>query len=270
MAAKNKGNKRRLVFAILSIIFSVLILLLTVSAISGVWMFHNVTINITSSALDEAKNIVQIGRNAIDRLEGGIVRTRQAVSEVALATERIGQDTDNRVLVSALLPSDKEQQLQTVAQQITDFQTFSRETVQAASGLGKTIDLLPFVSLPVPDQERIGDIDAKISSVREGLDELKNYVVQIREGIMVNVEQISNIALNIDNELGAVQQNLNQIDGQMAAIQTKADQLKQRLSIMLTVAAIIITLLAVWVGYGMILIIRLNWRRMRGSNKCDL
>lgn len=260
MASKSIAQR---IFAVVSIILSVLVLLLSVTGIAGGWVARSVAMDMATGVLDGVERLAQAGRDSIGRLDTELANVRHVVGEVEAAADRIAGEVEDKGLVLTLLPPEKEQELGASVQQVVDGLVSVREVLQAVVELRDTIDRLPFVTLPAPDQERVQAMQEGISSVRNGLDELKADIHQLREGTASEVSKISTAASNIDHELEMAQQDLAQADSRLVALQAEAGQLRQRISTLLTIAAAVITLLSAWVSYAMVVVIRRAWTDLR-------
>ncbi len=260
MASKSIAQR---IFSVVSIILSVLVLLLSIAGIPGAWLARSVGIDVATGVLDGVDQLAQAGRDSIGRQDSRLTNVRQMVGEVAGSADRIAREVENKGLVLTLLPPEKEQELAASAQQVADGLDSVQEVVQAALELGKTINRLPFVRLPAPEQEQVQAMKEGISSVRNGLDDLKADIRQLREGTASEVSKISSTASNIDHGLETAQADLAQVDSRLIALQAGAGQLKQRISTLLTIVAIVTTVLSAWVSYAMVVVIRRAWTDLR-------
>ncbi len=260
MASKSIAQR---IFAVASIILSVLVLLLSATGMPGAWVARSVAIDVATGVLDGVAHLAQAGQDRIGRLDTELTNVRQEVGEVEATSDRIAGEVEDKGLVLTLLPPEKEQELGASVQQVVDGLVSVREVVQAVIELRDSIDRLPFVSLPAPDQERVQAMEDGISSVRNGLDDLKADIRQLREGTASEVSKISTAASNINHELETAQQDLAQVDGRLVALQAEVDQLRQRIATLLTIAAVVTTLLLAWVSYAMVVVIRRAWMDLR-------
>ena len=150
MATKSTGQR---IFAVISIILSVLVLLLALAGIIGAWSGRSAAIEVTTGILKGVDQLAQTGRNGINRLDTRLNNLQTAVGEVEAAVDQVGQNVADKGLVMTLLPPEKEQQLEATAQQITDGLAAVKDVVQAVAELKQAIDRIPLVNLPEPEPE---------------------------------------------------------------------------------------------------------------------
>jgi chromosome segregation ATPase len=266
MSSKSTGQR---IFAVISIIISVLVLLLAVAGIVGTWAGRSPAIEVATGVLEGVDQLAQVGRNNIARLDTRLANLNNAVGEVEAAVDQIAQNVEDKGLVLTLLPPEKEQQLENTAQQISDGLASVRELIEAVVELKQTIERLPFVDLPEPDPERVQATAENISSVRESVDELRSDIRQFREGASGEISKISTAASNVSRRLSTSQENLAQLDGRLAELQSRANQLKERIPIYVTTVAVLLTLLLAWVSYALVVLIRRALANLRGQEEVD-
>jgi len=253
MSSTNTGKR---IFAVISIIISVLVLLLTVAGILGTWVARSTAIDVASGVLAGVDQLAQVGRDGIARLDTRLANLNEAVGEVEAAVDEIAQNVEDKGLVMTLLPPEKEQNLENTAQQISDGLTSVREVIEAVVELKQAIDRLPFVDLPEPDPERMEATEESINSIREGVDELKSGISQFREDASGGISKISMTASNVSDRLSTSQGNLAETDDRLAELQSSATQLEEQIPIYVTTVAVVLTLLLAWVIYALVMLIR--------------
>jgi hypothetical protein len=255
----------RRIFAVVSIVLSVVVLLLSVAGIIGTWWAYRPVIDVSTGVLEGVDQLAQVGREGIARLDTRLTELREVAVEVEEAADQVAQNVADKGLILTLLPPEKEQELQASAQQIADGLASFRDVVAAVIDLIDAVGQVPFVNLPEPDPERVAGLDEGISSIRASVTELETDIRQFREGAGANISEISAAAAEIDQRLGAAQENLAQVDGELARLQSDTGQLKERIPTLVTTAAVVITLLLAWSGYAMVVLIQQAWSGLRSG-----
>ena len=74
---------------------------------------------------------------------------------------------------------------------------------------------------------------------------------------------LSAAASDVDSRLGEAQDDLAAIDGQLGELQARIVTLKQRLATLLTVVALVLTLLFGWIVYALVRLIQQAWMSLR-------
>jgi len=184
-------------------------------------------------------------------------------NEIEAATDELAQNVADQGLVRTLLPPEKEQELQATTEQIADGLASFRDVVMAVVDLVDSVGQLPFVNLPEPDPERVATLEEGVSSIRTTVDELETDIRQFREGAGAEISEISAAAAELDQRLGTARERLAELDGELATLQTNANQLEQKIPILVTVIAVVLTLLLGWTTYGMVILIGRAWTGLR-------
>jgi hypothetical protein len=185
------------------------------------------------------------------------------VGTVQDAADQLAASTRDKGLILTLLPAETEQNLQASAQEVASVFAEIKGVVTAAREFVQAIDRLPFVNLPKPDPERVQDIEASLDSVRSDVEQIANDVRQFREDAAADISKVSNVAVGIDNELSAAQDDLAALDERLAEMQSNAEGLKRRVRFWLTLAAVLLTLLFAWVIYTLVVHILRAWADFR-------
>ena len=266
MSTKSTGQR---VFATISIIVSVLVLLLAVTGIIGTWVARSVAIDVSTGILTGVDQLAQVGRDGIGRLDTRVGNLNETVGEVEAAVDQIAQNVEDKGLVMTLLPPEKEQKLESTAEQISDGLDSVRGVIEAVVELKQAIDQLPFVDLPEVDSEKVQATAEGVNSIREGVGELKSGISQIRQDASAGISKISNVASKVSDRLTTSQENLAEIDGRLAELQSSAMQLGKQISIYATTVAVLLTLMSAWVIYAMVVLIRQALADLRGQKEVD-
>ena len=259
------GNKVwRRIWAITSIVLSVIALLLSVTAIVGTWIGRGAAIDVSHGVLGGIDGLAQVGRNGVSRVDAGVGEIRGVVITVEEAVDQISKNVEDKGLIKTLLPEEKEQELEASAQKIGQVFADIRGVFVSVIEFKQALDKIPFVSTPSLSKERVAALEEDINSVRSGVDELKDNVRQFREDAADEINKVSEAASNVDGRLGEAQDDLAEIDDQLADLQTGIDTLKRRLANLLTVVAVVLTLLFGWIAYALVRLIQQSWISLRG------
>jgi len=140
-----------------------------------------------------------------------------------------------------------------------------QELVAAGLQMYRTIDRMPFVNLPGPDPEQVDSIQATLDSVRSDVTEARSAIQEVRSGAAAKVDRVTNAVVMLSGRLQEGRDKLAALDSQLAAVQERADQLQQVIPTVLAIAAVLLTLFLVYVGYTQVEVIRLyvsKWQKL--------
>lgn len=253
MASKRTGRR---IFSVISIILSALVLLVAVSVIIGTWVARSAAIDTATHILEGVNQIAQAGRDDAARLDIRLTNLDRGIGEVDAAVDQLAQNVEERGLVLVLLPPEKEQELESTAQQISDMIASIKGAVEAVGELKQAIDRIPFVELPQIDPERVQATEAGIESVRSDVEELAADIRDFRENSSAEISRLSAPISRIRGRIETSQEKLGRIDNRLETLQNNVVQLKQRISFYVTTITVANTLLFAWVNYAMVVLIR--------------
>jgi chromosome segregation ATPase len=263
-ASNGSGNTVwRRVWAITSIVLSVIALLLSVTAIAGTWIGRSATVSVSHGVLSGVDRLAQVGREGVSRLDGRLGEVRGVVTTVEDAVNQISKNVEDKGLIVTLLPEEKEQELEAGAQEVRQVFADIRGVIESVIELKQAIDKIPLVSTPSLSEERLQALQEDVNSLRSGVDELKGNVRQFREGAAGEINKVSAAASDVDSRLGEAQDDLAAIDGQLGELQARIVTLKQRLATLLTIVALVLTLLFGWIVYALVRLIQQSWMSLR-------
>jgi chromosome segregation ATPase len=227
------------------------------------WVARSAAIDISIATLNGVDRLAQTGQDGIARLDTTLTRLNQQIAEVESAANQISQNVQDQGLVSTLLPSEKEERLQATVEQVSDGLTNIREVIQSALELAESINRLPFVDLPMLEPERVQALEEGLNSIRNGVAELKTDLQQFRERASTGISKISASVSALTQRLEGVQENLGRIDSWLADWQAKINQLKQTIPTLITISAVVISLLLGWIIYALVSLIQRTWSDLR-------
>ncbi len=252
------------VFAWISIVLAVIVLVLSAAGIIGTWVVGN---RVSTSAVELMVGVEKIagaGRTSIGNIRTNVGDIRSQVTAVQDATTKLSQNVNDKGLVMSLLPPEKEQELQSRVDTFNAKFAGIRETLEAAVELYRSINRLPFVKLPQPDKAKLENLATWVDNLDQTIQEIRTQVAAVRAGasdaigkVTAAVERANERLSNIDTELG-------NIDGQLATVQDTSRGLQRLIPIVYVVSSIVITLFLAWVIYSQVVVIRAARAKLRG------
>lgn len=263
MEKKESLSGWRRLWAVLAIIFSVVVLLLAVTGTVGVWVGRGVAIDFNDSLMDGIDQLAGVGRDGATRIGNGVGEIQTVVGEVESAVDEVAQSVSDKGLVMTLLPPEKEQKIVDAAEEVSEIAGTITSAVEAAFELYAAIDDIPLINLPKPDEAKVEALDANIQEMQDSVDQLAKDIQEFRDGAASEVGKISAAAGEVNARLDETNANLNGLDGELASLQTRAGDFKGRFRTMATIAAIVVSLTLIWVIYAMVILIMKYWAELK-------
>ncbi len=248
-----------------AIFISGLMILFCVVGIAGLWIteraLSNSVIQVLEAFVDITESMRQVPQGVNLKLE-----EMQAVStSISTAAEEISQKVTDKGLVLLLLPEEKEQNLFELSTSVRDRVSMLRETFSAGLDIYRTMNQLPFVNLPVPDQENVDQVGESIEAVQSAVNQLESEITTFRSGASDRIDRVRQGADLLTSRIDQSREQLADLDARLVVVQEELEELKQTLLRILILAAILITLLLAWVLYSQIELLRMYIPRWKAS-----
>lgn len=266
-AAPPAMSTGRRVWLIVSLILSVVVLLVAVAGTVGAWVARAEAIDLVTNVMTATEELATAGREGIARVDPVVADIRQVVGTVEDAANQIAQNVADEGLLLTLLPPEKAQELQALADRTRTTLTSILEVLDATANLVDAIASVPFVNLP--QAEQVGTLRQEVQGIISGVEQLAGDVRQFREDTAAQIGTISERASQIDNRLEATQKELAVVDGQLDKLQTQARYIRERFPTWATITAILLTVLFIWTSYGMIHLMRAHWTELQAPRAAD-
>ncbi|MCO5186013.1 MAG: hypothetical protein M9928_22640 [Anaerolineae bacterium] len=242
-----------------AIVISILLLVLEVGGILGTWAIRGVAIDVVSAALNGIHEVAGVGREAVGKIDGGVSELRTKISDVEDAVDQVSQNVSDQGLILTVLPPAKEQELVRVAGEIRATAESIVGVFEAATGMWKSIDRLPFVDLPELEAEKAAKLQAGAQDISDGVNQLATGIQEFRDGAAGKIDTVSTAAGTVNSRLGVTQDNLSTLDSELDHVQTRALELIDTFRTLATIVAVVMILMQIWVVYALIMLIRQYW-----------
>ncbi len=251
------------------IILSVLVMVLTISGIVGVWAVNE---PLTTTILDVLKPLEEALSFAADLLEriGELVeRARGVVDTIDAMAEALGANIEeNRLilnLISKALGDELEPVVQTVAEVVDTVNTAATTLDNAV----KVARALPFPYLDKYETEitRLEEASAEVLELTASLQDLETRADERRSE---TAEDIVSVVTTRTSKMHAildeVQADVDYYDAQVGDLQERVGLLKARIPLWIDLAAIVITVLLLWLALSQVSVFIHGWSFFTGQD----
>jgi hypothetical protein len=246
-----------------SIVASGIVLVLAVLGILGTWVANLVLGSVVVDLSVGVENTAQAIQRGVGRVDSGVEELRIQVQELEQDVLQIGQNLTDEGLIRTLLPAEKEERIDAAADKVATLFDALRDTFVSARQLYTSLNRLPGVNLPTPDADRTEQVMSTLDQVRTDVAELKSSIAGIRERQGAAVARVAEIGTRLETRLANLDAALSGLEDNLVAIQAGAVQLRRTLPTLMTIGAVIMTLLLAWVIYTQVVVIRLELARRR-------
>ena len=255
-----RGTIKR-ILAVVVMIFSVLVLLLSLTGIAGTWIVRNRLNTDLVDIVTAAEARVSATKQGLDRLEAVLAQARSHITTVEQDVQAFGADLEqNRPLLAAI--SDKlGLNLAPLLDSAREIMTTVRETVVAVDSAIEAINAIPFVSVPVPELESVKKLSQDVDNFRTEVQNLRTAIEQRRSEIIGGaISFVTTPTSQLGSALDEMQAAISDYSQQLSGVQEELAAFKSAIRRWLTWTAVISTLILLWLVFSQSVLLVLGWR----------
>ena len=256
-------NFLRRVQPILAIGVSVLVLLICVGAIAGVWIVGGKIASAAVTVLGAVDKSAQAMRNGVDRVDTGLARLGDSIGTVEEASGQLAQNVGDKGLLLILLAPTREEELTSALQSVQRNFIAIQDLLEATSGMLQALDSIPFVDTPGKGLATIQALQGGMDEISTQVEALKTDIGDFRSGVAANISRITAAATRLNNQLDGMRSELALADSDLNAIQVQSRRLQKLSPILMVLNSILVTLMALWVGYSQVVMIDRSMKHYR-------
>jgi Skp family chaperone for outer membrane proteins len=256
----------RRIAAIVVIIVSVVMLLLSLSGIAEAWILRGQLSSSLQGILTAAESRAAMMQKGLDRLDTVFAQVSEQISAVEHEVQTFGTDLErNKPLLTAI--SDRlGLDFAPLVDSARELMTTVRETVAAVNSTVEAINAIPFVSVSVPEVDTLRQLSQGVEDFRTEVQDLRTAIEERRSEI---IQGTVSIVTTPTTQLGAtvdeMQASVAGYSQELGAVREELSTLRSTITRGLTWAAVILTLALFWIALSQIVLIVLAWRAFSGQ-----
>jgi hypothetical protein len=255
---------KKILYALV-IVMSSLLLLVSVAGIIGVWVVEQPVSNAAVTVLSVVESSTGVIRASNARVDQAVAALQVKTTEISDASQQLSQNVTDKGLVLVLLPEQKEQQLIQTSSSVRDTYNGLRDSIRNGLDLYRSINRIPFVSLPGPSDDQMQKIDASMTKTQVQVEAVRSQMADFRSGVTDKIDKVGAAASLLNDELNQARDALSQLDSRLAALQALSVRLQQVIPGVLVAIAVIISLILAFLIFTQVEMIRLyvaRWRHL--------
>jgi chromosome segregation ATPase len=255
------------VLAIMVIVISVVVLVLSLAGIAGTWIVRGQLATGLEGIVTAAETRAEAVQQGLDRLGGTLTQAAGELAAVEQEVQGLGADLEqNQPLLTAI--SDRlGLQLSPLVDKAREIVMTIRETVAAVNGIVEGINALPFVTRPVPEPEALNKLSQDVDTLVLEIQDLRAAIDQRQSEIVRGaVSLITTPASQIGNTLKGTQTAVSGYSQEISRVQEGLSSLKSALGGWLVWGAVGLTLILLWLALSQGAMLVLGWRAFLGED----
>lgn len=263
---KHLGRK---IWYITAISLSMIIILTCITLVIGTWVVQNGISQAAVKLLETVDDTTGNLRQAVSRIDQPLSELEGITDNVANRAYQISENISDKGLLLTLLPEEQEMK-------ITELITTVRETYDTVSGfitstIGfyQSINALPFVNLPLPEQDTVESIQTTIQDVQTTIQEMRQGITDFRDNASGTINQVTDRINQASTHLSLAREKLIKLDSDLARFQEVSRSLKTTIPILFICSSILISILAGFIVFTQVEFINLyvnKWKKLAENN----
>jgi chromosome segregation ATPase len=231
--------------------------------IAGIWISERALSNSVVQIMGAVGNVTESLRQATKEVDQKLERMQGVTNFISTASAKLSQKVIDEGVFLTLLPDEKQQNLAELSTSVKEAISPLRDMLSAGLVIYRSIDQLPFVSLPAPSQDQVDKITQSAGEVQSAADSLEAEIASFRSGAGRQIGKVQTGADMLTARLGESRDRLASLDARLAIAQESLVQLQETALRVLALVSVLFTLLMAWVIYSQVELLRLYGRRWK-------
>jgi hypothetical protein len=260
-------RKLERILAVIVMVIAGLMLLLSLVGILGTWIVRAEVADGLVAIATQAESRAARVQQGLDRLDAMLVRVQAEVTGLEREVQTFGDDVEqNKPLLNAI-SDGLGLNLGPLADSAREIMTTTREAAIAIQSATEALNAIPFVSVPVPELNRLEKLSQDLDSFRTEVQTLRMEIDQKRsEIIQGTVSIITTPTTMMANRVGEMQANVSGYSQAVGAVQAGLSGFQQKIGRWLTGIATILTIVLLWLALSQAGLLVLGWRLFSGQD----
>jgi hypothetical protein len=233
------------------------ILLLCLAGIISVWVVERPLSDAAVATMKVVETSTGLIRQSGSRVDSALKLLESTTAEISDTSQQLSQNVTDKGLVMVLLPEAQEQKLIEIATSVQDIYNGVRESIAKGLDLYRSINRIPFVSLPGPSEDQMQKLDNSMTQIMTLVETLRSQMADFRTGVTVKIDKVAGAVNQLNDEITKVRAVLSQLDAKLAALEVFSIRLQQVIPGALIVFAVIISLIFAYIIFTQVEVIRL-------------
>lgn len=260
-----QGLKR--VLAAITIGISVVMLVLSLAGIAGCWMANAQISGSIVDVLTVADTRLETVDKGLDKADAALTRARATTAAVEKSAESLGADVEQNKPVVTVISNTVGAELAPLVHTTRETVRTVREAVVAVNSTIEALNAMPFVSVPTPELTTLQKLSDDLESLEAMVKELRATIDRRRSEIVQGtVSVVTGPTTQIDSALERAQATVAQYSQRVKSIRAALAAARSEVPVWLNVAAVVITVVLLWVAFSQVGLLVHGWRFFSGRD----
>ena len=253
------------VLAVILMVVSILVLLLSLTGIVGTWIVRGKLSTALVGIVTNAETMATSAKQGLDQLDATLTQAGDQVAALEQGVQTLGTNVEeNKPLLTALSDGLKAA-LGPLLDKARELMTSLGEAIAAVNSAIEAINAIPFLSVNIPEITALDTLSQELESFSS---EVQNLVATIDEKSSEIVNGVTSILTTplskISGALDQMQAAISGFSQQVGDVQQGLSNLKSALPKLLSLGAVIFTVVLLWLALSQAAVFVLGWRGFSG------
>lgn len=256
---------------VLLIIIAVLVLVISLGGIAGSWYANSVLSDVTNRVFVVVNSGVTLAETGVQRADELVGDGRAEVQNASETVTAVGQNLQENSPVLTALNDRLETRLGPTVELIS---TTLQPVVNALNTVDQVLGVLNAIPFIQEDAPKLAKLTAAVDGLTQLSADVQQFRTTLRETVVNEkneltgeaVTVLTDTATRIDNRLAGLETAIQELQTEIDALQVRSAALNSRLLLIFDLAALLMTLLLIWIMYSQIVVIRDQWRGLRSGS----
>lgn len=249
---------------------SSLVLLICIAAAIEIWIVQGKVAAASIRMLQTVDESARAIRNSATSVDTGLAKVGDVAGGIESASAQLAQNVNDRGVVLTLLPEAREQELTAAVASIQEDFAAIKELLKAVNETIEAFNRLPFIELPGKGLAAIETLESRIEQLTVRVNGIQAEIRSLRSGTAGGISKITAAVRDFNLQVVNIRSNLQLVDSELENIQVLSRDLQDLLPTLLTSIAVVMTLLAAWIGYSQIVMIEQAMKRYQETQTREL
>jgi len=255
----------RRVFAVIVMVVSILVLLLSLTGIVGTWIVRGKLSTALVGIVTNAETMATSAKQGLDQLDATLTQAGDQVAALEQGVQTLGTNVEENKPVLTALSDALKSTLGPLLDKARELMTSLSEAVAAVNNAIETINAIPFLSADIPEITALDTLSQELESFSS---EVQNLVATIDEKSSEIVNGVTSILTTplskISGALDQMQATISGFSQQVGDVQQGLSNLESAIPKWLTWGAVILTVILLWLALSQAALFVLGWRGFSG------
>jgi len=250
---------------VLAFITAIVFIVFSIGGIVGAWWLNSIASDVTLKVFSVVETGIGVVDAGVTRVETLIDTSRTEVQQAEQTITTIASNLQANHPVLTALSTRLETRLGPAVDNVQEAIAPVRDALVSVSNVVSIANSIPFIQEQAPAIDKLDNTLNRLGDTAADVQQLRDTLRAAATGQADQITQetattLTDLTSRIDARLTEIQANVQEIQAEIEALQLRLQTLKSRLLLIYDLAAILVTLMFLWVIYSQYIVIRHHLR----------